>query len=115
VLIRTDTGGGTHEFLDWLTRPGRRLACSVGFTITEEVQAAILKVPARAWAPAYDAGGEVRPGAWVAEITGMLDLSGWPAGMRVIVRKERPHPGAQHVLPSVALAMVTEGKHSGPC
>jgi hypothetical protein len=31
----------------------------------------------------------------VAGITGMLDLSGWPSGMRVIVRKERPHPGAQ--------------------
>lgn len=25
----------------------------------------------------------------------MLDLSGWPAGMRVIVRKEKRHPGAQ--------------------
>ena len=25
----------------------------------------------------------------------MLELSGWPKGMRVIVRKERPHPGAQ--------------------
>ena len=37
----------------------------------------------------------MRPGAWVAEITGMLDLAGWPKGMRVIVRKERPHPGAQ--------------------
>jgi hypothetical protein len=24
-----------------------------------------------------------------------MDLSTWPAGMRVIVRKERPHPGAQ--------------------
>ena len=35
------------------------------------------------------------PGAWVAELTGLLDLSSWPAGMRVIVRKERPHPGAQ--------------------
>ena len=27
--------------------------------------------------------------------TGLLDLTGWPKGMRVIVRKERPHPGAQ--------------------
>ena len=25
----------------------------------------------------------------------MLDLSSWPAGMRVIVRKEVPHAGAQ--------------------
>ena len=95
VLIRTDSGGGTHEFLNWLTKPGRRLAYSVGFTITEDVQEAILKIPARAWAPAYDAEGQVRPGAWVAEITGMLDLTSWPAGMRLIVRKERPHPGAQ--------------------
>jgi hypothetical protein len=49
-----------------------------------------LKIPAAAWAPAYDADGQVRPGAWVAEITGMLDLAKWPEGMRVIVRKERP-------------------------
>jgi Transposase DDE domain group 1 len=31
----------------------------------------------------------------VAGLTGLLDLAGWPEGMRVIVRKERPHPGAQ--------------------
>jgi hypothetical protein len=24
-----------------------------------------------------------------------MDLTGWPEAMRVIVRKERPHPGAQ--------------------
>ena len=45
--------------------------------------------------PAYDVGGQVRPGGWVAELTGLLDLTGWPQGMRVIVRKERPHPGAR--------------------
>jgi hypothetical protein len=64
-------------------------------TITEGMQAAIGKVPAAAWTPAYDGDGAVRDGAWVADITGLLDLSGWPAGMRIIVRKERPHPGAQ--------------------
>ena len=95
VLIRSDSGGGTHEFLAWLARPGQRLAYSVGFTITEDIPDAVLKIPARAWTPAYDAEGRARPGAWVAEITGMLDLSAWPPGMRVIVRKERPHPGAQ--------------------
>jgi hypothetical protein len=95
VLIRADSGGGTHDFLTWLAKPGRRLHYSVGLTITEEIQDAILKVPAAAWTPAYDSDGQVRVGAWVAEITGMLDLTSWPAGMRVIVRRERPHPGAQ--------------------
>jgi Transposase DDE domain group 1 len=95
VLVRADSGGGTHEFLAWLTKPGRRLQYSVGFTITEEAQHAIGKIPARVWTPAYDGDGQVRDGAWVAELTGLLDLTGWPTGMRVIVRKERPHPGAQ--------------------
>jgi hypothetical protein len=95
VLVRTDSGGGTHGFLEWLTAPSRRLHYSVGMTITEDMQAAVLKVPADSWTPAYDGDGQVRDGAWVADITGMLDLSTWPAGMRVIVRKERPHPGAQ--------------------
>jgi hypothetical protein len=95
VLIRTDSGGGTHEFLAWLASPGRRLHYSLGFTITEDIAGAILTLPDRIWEPAYDAGGQVRPGAWVAELTGLLDLSAWPAGMRVIVRRERPHPGAQ--------------------
>jgi hypothetical protein len=95
VLIRTDSGGGTHGFLTWLTAPSRRLHYSVGMTITEDMQDAILKIPADSWTPAYDGDGQVRDGAWVADITEMLDLSSWPAGMRVIVRKERPHPGAQ--------------------
>jgi hypothetical protein len=95
VLIRCDSGGGTHEFLAWLAKPGRRLAYSVGFTMTDEVCEAVGKVPAAAWTPAYDGDGQVRDGAWVAELSGLLNLSSWPKGMRVIVRKERPHPGAQ--------------------
>ena len=60
VLIRADSGGGTHDFLAWLARPGRRLAYSAGFTITSDIQDAILKVPAAAWTPAYDsAAGRV--------------------------------------------------------
>ena len=33
----------------------------------------------------------------MVELTDLLDLTatGWPPGMRVIVCKERPHPGAQ--------------------
>ena len=64
-------------------------------TITGATPRAIGKVPAGAWTAACDSDGQVRDGAWVADITGLLDLDSWPAGMRVIVRKERPHPGAQ--------------------
>ena len=42
--------------------------------------------------------GGHRDGAGLAEITGVLParaLTGYPCGMRVIVRRERPHPGAQ--------------------
>ena len=63
--------------------------------MTDDICDARGKLPARAWTPAYDAEGLVRPGAWVVVLTRMLDLSSWPKGMRVIVRKERPHPGAQ--------------------
>src|SRR5881409_3646624 len=63
-------------------------------TITDAIHQAVLQVPASAWTPAVESGGEVRDGAWVAEIGGDC-LKEWPKGMRLIVRKERPHPGAQ--------------------
>jgi Transposase DDE domain group 1 len=93
VLVRADSGGGSRAFLRWLT--DRRLEYSVGLPLSGDMQDAVWQAPACAWTPAYDGNGQVRDGAWVADITGMLDLSSWPEGMRVIVRKERPHPGAQ--------------------
>lgn len=93
VLVRTDGAGGTHEFLGWLTR--RRVQYSVGFGLTETLAHLVDALPAAAWTPAYDADRLPRDGAWVAELTGVADLTGWPAGMRLIVRAERPHPGAQ--------------------
>src|SRR3954469_8093778 len=93
VLIRADSAGATHELLNWLV--GKRLSYSVGFTLPEQVLDELARIPESAWQPAYDADGEPRPGAWVLEVTGLLDLSRWPTGMRVIVRRERPHPGAQ--------------------
>ncbi|MEU9312120.1 IS1380 family transposase [Streptomyces sp. NPDC048256] len=94
TLIRTDSGGGTHDFLNWLTARGRWLSYSIGMTITEAIHQAVLLVPASAWTPAVEPDGQVRDGAWVAELGGDV-LKGWPRGMRLIVRKERPHPGAQ--------------------
>ncbi len=66
--------------------------------MTDAVQQAILTLPEAAWSPAIETDGSARPGADVAELTGLLPhltAAGWPAGMRVIVRRERPHPGAQ--------------------
>ncbi|MFE1777229.1 IS1380 family transposase [Streptomyces sp. NPDC059008] len=96
TLIRTDSGGGTHEFVNWLSARGRWLSYSVGMTITDAIHQAVFKVPASAWTPAVEPDGEVRDGAWVAELDTDSDcLKGWPRGVRLIVRKERPHPGAQ--------------------
>ena len=93
VLVRVDGAGHSHDLLNWLT--GQRVQYTVGFTLPSDAALLIEQIPDQVWAPAYDADGEPRDGAWVAELTGLLDLSGWPAGMRVIIRKERPHPGAQ--------------------
>ncbi|GGO98703.1 IS1380 family transposase [Wenjunlia tyrosinilytica] len=94
TLIRTDSAGGTHDFVAWLAQRGRWLSYSVGMVITDTIHQHVLKVPASAWTPAVEADGGIRDGAWVAELTGDV-LDGWPKGMRLIVRKERPHPGAQ--------------------
>lgn len=93
MLVRTDGAGGTHEFVDWLTR--QRVQYSVGFTLSTDITAKVDALPEAAWTPAYDGDGEPRDGAWVAELTGVLKLTGWPKDMRIIVRAERPHPGAQ--------------------
>ncbi|MYU12220.1 IS1380 family transposase [Streptomyces sp. SID8361] len=94
TLIRTDSAGGTHEFVTWLAQRGRWLSYSVGMTITAAIHQAVLKVPSAAWTPAVEPDRQIRDGAWVAELTGSM-LDGWPKGMRLVVRKERPHPGAQ--------------------
>lgn len=47
---------------------------------------------------AIDSDRGHRDGAGLAEITALLPakvLAGYPTGTRVIVRRERPHPGAQ--------------------
>lgn len=94
TLVRTDSAGGTHDFVAWLAQRGRWLSYSVGMVITDVIHSHVLEVPASAWTPAVGADGEVRDGAWVTELTGDV-LDGQPEDVRLIVRKERPHPGAQ--------------------
>jgi len=98
ILLRADGAGATKEWLAHLRglrETGLDVRFSVGFTMTSAVQDAIGMLPAAAWTPAVQADGSWREGADVAELTGLLTLTGWPAGMRVMVRRERPHPGAQ--------------------
>jgi hypothetical protein len=93
IVVRTDSAAATHAFCDEL----RALDINflMGFDLIEGVRDAILGIPEATWRPAVRQDGETRDGAWVSEITDRLDLGGWPEGCRVIVRRERPHPGAQ--------------------
>jgi hypothetical protein len=98
ILVRTDSAGSAKAFLAHiraLRERGLNLRFSVGYAVTEPVRRAIRAIPDRLWHPALDQDGTLRDGAEVAELTGMLDLTGYPAGTRIIVRRERPHPGAQ--------------------
>jgi len=104
VLVRTDAAGATKEFAAHLHEQGVEFSVGASFAHLD-IHTALAKLPKRAWTPAYQArrpraaetGVQIEPrdGAWVAEATGLIPLGGWPAGTRLILRKERPHPGAQ--------------------
>ena len=93
ILIRADSAGATHGLIDYCREADLRF--SVGYELTEPVRQAILALPHSAWLTALDADGSQRDNGEVAEITQALDLSTWGQGARVLVRRERPHPGAQ--------------------
>lgn len=94
VLVRCDTAGATHRFADACRAAG--VGFSFGYPVDTRVQDAVdtLNI-AGGWYPAIDTGGGIRDGAWVAEATTLVSLDSWPTGTRLILRKERPHPGAQ--------------------
>jgi hypothetical protein len=104
VLVRTDAAGATKEFAAHLHERGVEFSVGASFA-SLDVHTALAALPRRAWTPAYQArrpraaetGVQIEPrdGVWVAEATGLIALRGWPAGTRLILRKERPHPGAQ--------------------
>ncbi|MGH2887138.1 MAG: IS1380 family transposase, partial [Solirubrobacteraceae bacterium] len=96
MLVRTDVGGCTHAFAGDCRDAGIRF--SIGHPVDEPIRDRILEVPEAQWIRAVDSDGQVRDGAWVTELTSRLDLSAWPEGTRLIVRRERPHPGAQFTI-----------------
>ncbi len=91
--MRADSAGATHELADWCRQA--RIEISVGYDLTEPVRDAILTTPADAWVPALDQDDSEPKNGEVCELTDRVDLSAWPEGMRLICRRERPHPGAQ--------------------
>src|SRR4051794_1394929 len=93
ILVRADTAGATHGLVDCCREA--RMRFSVGYELTEAVRTAILELPEDAWVAALDQDGSVRENGEVAELTDRVDLASWPERSRLIVRRERPHPGAQ--------------------
>jgi hypothetical protein len=93
ILVRADSAGATHGLVDYCRDASMRF--SVGYELTKQVRAAILALPEDAWVVALDQDGSERENGEVCEITDLVDLSAWPEGSRLIVRRERPHPGAQ--------------------
>jgi hypothetical protein len=93
ILIRADSAGATHGTADHCRRADLRF--SFGYELTEPVRAAILATPEEVWIAALDQDGTERVNGQVAELTSRVELSSWPTRSRVIVRRERPHPGAQ--------------------
>ena len=104
VLVRTDAAGATKDFAAHLEQQGVEFSVGASFAHLD-VHTALAQLPAAAWTQASQArkprtaetGTQIEPrnGAWVAEATGLTPLTGWPPGTRLILRKERPHPGAQ--------------------
>ena len=93
ILVRADRAGATHELADYCRDAQMRF--SFGYDLADTVRQAILGTPEDAWVPALDQDGTDRENGEVAEITEHVELTGWPDGSRLIVRRERPHPGAQ--------------------
>jgi hypothetical protein len=96
IQVRTDSAGCTKFVSHCRAR-------NVGFAVVARSNASIHAAISRIisddrWRSAVGQDGDERPGAAVAELTDLIDLSGWPAGTRLIVRREPLHPGAQHSL-----------------
>lgn len=92
LVARSDSAGATHGFADACRDRG--VGFAFGYAIDARIKDIVDDLDGR-WLPAVEADGGIREGAWVAEVTDLIDLSAWPAGTRLILRKERPHPGAQ--------------------
>ncbi len=95
LRVRTDSAGCSARFAAGCRE--RNIGFSVVARSSPAIHAAISAVAEdeQRWCPPLRQDGEVRPASAVAELTDLVELSGWPEGTRVIVRREPLHPGAQ--------------------
>ena len=94
VIVRTDSAGCSHGFLDACRERSVRFV--VGHNLTAEIATVVMGMPEGRWMAAISADGtDERDHAQVAEVTELVELSGWPPGTRMIARREEAHPGAQ--------------------
>jgi len=104
VVVRSDSAGGTHVFTAGLR------ARNIGFHVVARSQTAVSAAimianedPGR-WTPAVDQDGNQAKTtddgrqAAVCEVTDLVDMTGWPEGTRLIIRRQPHHPGAQTTL-----------------
>ncbi len=96
ILVRADSAGATHGFVNAIV--AANCDFSIGFPIDQGVRDAMALVQEEDWIPARETDDSVRDGAWVVELTDLIPLAGWPDNTRLIMRRERPHPGAQLTL-----------------
>ena len=94
VVMRADSAGCTHVFLDACVE--RDVKFVVGHELNINIAKVLVDIPTKQWVRAVTPDGmEEREHAVVCELTGQVDLSGWPEGTRMIARREPCHPGAQ--------------------
>lgn len=102
VVVRADSGGSAKDFL-WVVHDAQ-VEFSVSMRLSEPIRAAIELLQAhspKVWIPALTQDGHLRDRAHVTEATGMVDVSGYPPGSRLIVRREPLHPGAQQTFDDI--------------
>jgi hypothetical protein len=98
IVVRTDSAGATSGFVwgCWDRKVGFSVTARSNAQITRAISA--IATDNKAWRPARRQDGRRRKGAAVAEATAWVDLSDWPPGTRLIIRREPLHPGAQQTL-----------------
>jgi hypothetical protein len=100
VQVRTDSAGCTNGFVFGCRE--RNIGFAVVARTNASIHAAISRIhatdPERRWRPARRRTGDPAQRSEVAEITDLVDLTDWPEGTRLIVRREQLHPGAQRSL-----------------